>query len=95
MSLESQYRRIRNLYGEESRARLNERLLFVLKVEGGDEMIPAYVAKEVHRSRSWTSDWLARYHKEGIDGLENRHKRGRPSKLLEVVVKLRKKAEGK
>jgi hypothetical protein len=25
----------------------------------------------VHRSRSWTSGWLARYRKEGLDGLEN------------------------
>ena len=48
-----------------------ERLLLVLKVEG-DGMIPARVAKELHRSRTWTSDWLARYRKEGINGLENR-----------------------
>ncbi|MGA9843056.1 MAG: helix-turn-helix domain-containing protein, partial [Nitrososphaeraceae archaeon] len=27
------------------------------------------------------SDWLARYHKEGIDGLENRPRSGSPSKL--------------
>ena len=41
------------------------------KVEG-EGMIPARVAKELHRSRTWTSDWLARYRKEGINGLENR-----------------------
>ncbi|MGB0027395.1 MAG: helix-turn-helix domain-containing protein [Nitrososphaeraceae archaeon] len=36
--------------------------------------------------------WLARYHKEGIDGLENRPKSGRPSKLSDqVAVKVRKK----
>ena len=34
----------------------------------------------------------ARYHNEGIDGLENRPKSGRPSKLSEeVAVKVRKK----
>jgi transposase len=55
-------------------------------------MIPARVAKGLHRSRSWTSDWLARYSKEGIDGLANRPKSGRPSKLPEeVAVKVRKK----
>lgn len=47
-----------------------ERLLLVLKAEG-DGMIPSLVAKGLHRSRSWTSDLLARYRKEGIDGLEN------------------------
>lgn len=55
-------------------------------------MIPARVAKELHRSRTWTSAWLARYHKEGIDGLENRSKSGRPSKLpREVAVRIKKK----
>ena len=75
---------------------LKERLLLVLKVEG-EGMIPARVAKELHRSRTWTSDWLARYRKEGINGLENRPKSGRPSKLpKEVALKVRKKLkEGK
>jgi putative transposase len=78
-------------YRKESRAGLKERLLLVLKVEG-EGMIPAHVAKELHRSRTWTSDWLARYHNEGIDGLENRPKSGRPSKLSEeVAVKVMKK----
>ncbi|HZD35653.1 MAG TPA: helix-turn-helix domain-containing protein [Nitrososphaeraceae archaeon] len=82
---------LETLYRKESRARLKERLLLILKVEG-EGMIPARVAKELHRSRSWTSDWLTRYSKEGIDGLENRPKSGRPSKLPEeVAVKVRKK----
>ena len=76
---------------KESRVRLKERLLLILKVEGGG-MIPVRVAKELHRSRSWTSDWLARYHKEGIDGLSNRPKSSRPSKLPdEVAIRIRKK----
>ncbi|MGH9975339.1 MAG: helix-turn-helix domain-containing protein [Nitrososphaeraceae archaeon] len=79
------------MYRKESHAGLKERLLLVLNVEG-DKMIPARVAKEMHRSRTWTSDWLARYHKEGIDRLENRPKSGRPSKLSEEVgVRIRKK----
>jgi len=82
---------LETLYRKESDASLKERLLLVLKVEG-DKMIPARVAKELHRSRTWTSAWLARYHKEGIDGLENRSKSGRPSKLSKVVaVRIRKK----
>ncbi|MGH9978348.1 MAG: hypothetical protein ACRD8Z_21340 [Nitrososphaeraceae archaeon] len=32
----------------------------MLKVEG-DGMIPARVAKELRSSRTWTSNWLARY----------------------------------
>lgn len=83
--------KLETMYRKESHAGLKERLLLVLKVEG-DGMIPARVAKELHRSRTWTSAWLARYHKEGIDGLENRSKSGRPSKLpREVAVRIRKK----
>ena len=79
------------LYRKEPNASLKERLFLVLKVEG-DGMIPARVAKELHRNRTWTSEWLGRYHKEGIDGLENRPKSGRPCKLSkEVAVRIRKK----
>lgn len=82
---------LETLYKKESSAILKERLLLVLKVKG-DGMIPARVAKGLNRSRSWTSDWLARYRKEGIDGLENRPKSGRLSKLPEeVAFKVRKK----
>jgi len=82
---------LETLYRKESDAGLRESLLLVLKVEG-DGMIPARVAKELHRSRTWTSEWLARYHKEGIDGLENRPKSGRPSKLPEgIAIRIRKK----
>jgi putative transposase len=82
---------LETLYRKESRVGLKERLLLVLKVEG-EGMIPAHVAKELHRSRTWTSDWLARYRKEGINGLQNRPKSGRPSKLPgEVAVNVRRK----
>jgi putative transposase len=55
-------------------------------------MTPACIAKELHRSRTWASDWLARYKKEGVEGLKDRHKSGRPSKLpLKIAVKIKKK----
>lgn len=84
-------RELETLYRKESHAGLKERLLLVLKVEG-DGMIPARVARELRRSRTWTSNWLARYQKEGIDGLSNRPKSGRPFKLPEkIAVRIRKK----
>jgi transposase len=58
------------LYKRESDPNVKERLLLVLKVEDG--MIPAHVAKELHKSRTWASDWLVRYDKEGIKGLKNK-----------------------
>ncbi|HZC50655.1 MAG TPA: leucine zipper domain-containing protein [Nitrososphaeraceae archaeon] len=46
-------------------------MLLVLKVES-DGMVPAHIARELHRSRTWASDWLARYYNEGVDGLNYR-----------------------
>ena len=55
-------------------------------------MVPTRVARELQRSRTWVSDWLARYDKEGVDGLRNRPKSGRPPQLsVKVVLKIRKK----
>ena len=48
--------------------------------------ISAQVARDLHRSKSWASDWLKRYDKEGIEGLKTRPKSGRISKLSEEVV---------
>ena len=39
-----------------------------------DEHIPAQVAKELHRSRAWASDWLKRYREEDIEGLKTDQK---------------------
>ena len=48
--------------------------------------------RSLRRSRTWTSNWLARYREEGIDGLESRPKSGRPSKLPErIAIRIRKK----
>ena len=80
-----------NLYKKESDPNVKERLLLVLKVKVND-MIPARVAMELHRSRTWASDWLARYSKEGIEGLKNKPKSGRQPKLSqEIFLKIRRK----
>jgi hypothetical protein len=46
---------LESLYCKESDASLRERLLLILKVEC-EGMIPAHVARDLHGSRSWTSD---------------------------------------
>ncbi|MGE5633670.1 MAG: helix-turn-helix domain-containing protein [Deltaproteobacteria bacterium] len=69
--------RFEQLYKLESNADLKERMLLVLNVTY-DKQIPAQVARDLHRSRTWASDWLKRYREEGIEGLKNRSKSGRP-----------------
>ena len=50
-----------------------------------DKQTQFRVVKEMHRSNPWTSDWLKRYDKEGVDGLKDRTKSGRPSELTEEI----------
>ena len=55
-----------------------ERMQLVLNVVYND-MSPAQAARSLHRSRAWASEWLKRYGREGIKGLKNKPKSGRPS----------------
>ena len=48
--------------------------------------VSAQVARDLHRSKAWASDWLKRYDKEGIEGLKTRPKSGRPSELSEEIM---------
>ena len=73
-----------NLYKKENDPKVKERLLLVIKVRE-DKQIPFRVVKEIHRSNPWASDWLKRYDKEGIDGLKDRTKSGRPSEITEEI----------
>jgi transposase len=79
-----------DIYRKESDPKVKERLLLILRVKG-DSVIPARAAKELHRSRTWASEWLARYDGNGIKGLRDKPKTGRPPKLSEeIVLKIRK-----
>ena len=77
--------RFEQLYRKESNADTKERMLLVLNVVY-DKHIPAQTAKDLHRSRTWASDWLKRYKEEGIEGLKNRTKSGRPPDIPEVTI---------
>ena len=72
-------------YKRESDADVKERILLVLNVLY-DKHIPAQVARDLHRSRTWASDWLKRYREEGLEGLKNRPKSGRPPDMSREIV---------
>lgn len=78
------------LYRSEKDPKVKERLLLILRVEG-DGVIPAHAAEEMHRSRPWTSYWLERFSEEGVDGLKDKPRSGRPAKLpSEVALQIRR-----
>ena len=68
------------IYRAEQDARVKERMLLVLNV-AYHGMVAAHVARDLHRNRTWACVWLKRYGKEGIEGLQNKPKIGRPPGL--------------
>jgi transposase len=75
------------IYRYEQNVKTKERmLLLILNVVYQGTVSAAQVAKDLHRSKSWASDWLKRYEKEGIEGLKTRQKSGRPSEISEEIV---------
>ena len=77
--------RLVNQYKKENDPKVKERLLLIIKVRE-DKQIPFHVIKELHRSNPWAFDWLKRYDKEGLKGLKDRTKAGRPPELSKDMV---------
>jgi putative transposase len=71
---------LEKIYRIEQNVKAKERMLLVLNVVYQGK-ISAQVARDLHRSRAWACEWLKRYSKEGIEGLKDRTKSGRPPKL--------------
>lgn len=54
-------------------------MLFVLNVLYYNK-VATQVAREIHRSKGWASQWLKRCREEGMEGLKDRPKDGRHPK---------------
>ncbi len=48
--------------------------------------IADHIIRDLHKHRSWANVWLNRYDKEGIEGVKDRTKDGRPTKLSEQKI---------
>jgi putative transposase len=77
--------RFEKLYRSEYDTNVKERMLLVLNVIY-EKQIPAQVARDLHRSRTWASVWLKRYREEGKEGLKDRPKSGRPPDIPTEIV---------
>jgi transposase len=73
------------IYKAEEDVKTKERMLLVLNVVY-HSMIAAHVARDLHRNRAWACIWLKRYDEEGLEGLKNKPRTGRPSELSEEDI---------
>ena len=72
---------------DEEDAKTKERMLLVLNVVYQGK-ISAHVPTD-HRNRAWACVWLKRYEKEGLEGLKNKPRTGRPSELSEDICSIK------
>lgn len=68
------------VYRNERDARVKERVLLIMRVSSDKQHIES-VAKELHRARSWAYRWCKRYMDEGLEGLRDRPRSGKPSAI--------------
>jgi transposase len=73
------------IYRVEEDVKTKERMLLVLNVVYYG-MVADHVASDLHRNRALACVWLKKYDKEGIVGLKNKPRTGRPSELSEEDI---------
>ena len=76
-------------YKNEHDASVKERLLLIIRVSFDKQHIKT-VALELHRSRAWAYKWYKRYNDEGLEGLRDKPRSGRPPFMDEdEIMKIR------
>ena len=71
-------------YKTERNVRVKERLLLIIRVASDKQHIDS-VAQELHRARSWAYKWCKRYRDEGLEGLRDKPRSGKPSVISKEV----------
>jgi putative transposase len=68
------------VYSDERDARVKERLLLIIRISSDKQHIE-YAASELHKSRAWAYKWYKRHKDEGIEGLRDKPRSGKPSAI--------------
>lgn len=81
------------VYKYERDADVKERILLIRRVLIDKQHIES-VAQELHKSRAWAYKWYKRYIDEGLDGLKDKPRSGRPPLVKhDLMIKIRKELE--
>jgi putative transposase len=76
-------------YKQEKDVDVKERILLVRRMVEDEKHIED-IAKELHRCRAWVYKWYKRYNEDGLDGLKDKSRSGRPPDVpKEIMVKIR------
>ncbi|HEX5891725.1 MAG TPA: helix-turn-helix domain-containing protein [Nitrososphaeraceae archaeon] len=81
---------LNNAYKKEKDSNIKERILLVKRVKIDKQEAASVAENELNRSRWWAYKWLHRFDKEGLDGLKDQPRSGRPLDVpKEIMVKIR------
>jgi len=88
-----------NAYKRESDANVKERILLIRRIMSDGQDIRIVSTEELHRSIAWAYKWLRRFDKEGLEGLKNKPRSGRPpdvpqEKLSKIRTELSENPSG-
>jgi transposase len=83
------YAKLDKIYKQESNADIKERIQLVRRIIQDKQHIED-VAKELHRCRAWAYKWYKRYNENGLEGLQEQPRTGRPPDVpKETMLKIK------
>ena len=81
---------LNNAYKKEKDSNVKERILLVKRVKIDKQEAASVAEHELNRSRWWTYKWLHRFDKDGLDGLKDQPRSGRPPDVPKgVMIKIK------
>ena len=79
-----------SFYRKETNANIKERILLVKRVRYDKQEAASASETELGKTRTWAYKWLHRFDKDGLDGLKDKERSGRPPDVpKEIMVKIR------
>ena len=77
---------LNNAYKKEKDSNVKERILLVKRVKIDKQEAASVAEHELNRSRWWAYKWLHRFDKDGLDGLKDQPRSGRPQDVPKDVM---------
>jgi len=84
---------LNNAYKKEKDSNVKERILLVKRVKIDKQEASSVAEYELNRSRWWAYKWLHRFDKDGVDGLKDQPRSGRPPPDVPKGVMIKIKQE--
>ena len=85
---------LNNAYKKEKDSNVKERILLVKRVKIDKQEAASVAEHELNRSRWWAYKWLHRFDKDGLNGLKDQPRSGRPPDIpKDVMIKIRQELE--